>query len=356
VIAAELGQKGEIDFTLLTKAMDAYRQGAGGKVQQELLLWYAVQLQNEGQKEKSKGILRELAESNSVVGFEAKINLTIMELAKSNEASEEILDSLLTLATDKNVRIPISLKAKAADFYCRAVLTNDLNGRNQSVVGLCALFEDSDGFASALFMGMVHFRGDKITEALALVGKAKPQDALWMSLCTEIVTAAEPDLEYYIEKNPAVISDYTEAAGELYKISEDALIGLYLAEGLAMGAESEAELDSAELLSLKAFEAYQGTIMAVKCKAIIQEKRGDYLSASKEWGRLAKNYQGNNNQKNALYFQARYHQFYCLSKIEKTGLANLNHAVTVLLNSNDDITPFWRAKFLGIKNATSETN
>lgn len=270
------------------RALEYYHQLVAADADEEMLWLYTVVLYDCGNETKAVQILKGIAEANGEFSREAKLDLTIHKIRRNQTRTDkQLIEAVEILADDFS-------ENQQGDCYKSSgglmVLANVI----ERIERCMSIPRDGDDFAARL---------DRLAE--------------FCLGCAPAEFAGETKL-LRIEAGIIAAGNDRKKLAELNRMLEGSFAGI----------------DSIEL---------------IRVRARMAQAMGDFAIAAKAWGRVCSMLKPADGTEPAeQWWQGKFGQLYCWSKLKKTRSGEVRHAIEVLQSSRN-IPDFWAGQIAGIQ-------
>jgi hypothetical protein len=270
------------------EALEYYHQLASAGADEEMLWFYAAVLYDYGNETKAVQILKGIAGANGAFSREAKLDLTIHKIRRDQIRTDiQLIEAVEILADDFS-------ENQQGDCYKSSGGLMVLANVTERIERCMSILQDGDDFAARL---------DRLAEFCLGCAPAEFADE------TKLLR---------IEAGIIAAGDDRKKLTELNRMLEGSFAGI----------------DSIEL---------------VRVRARMAQAMGDFLAATKAWGRVCSILKPANGTEPAeQWWQGKFSQLYCWSKLKKTRPEEVRHAIEVL-QSSYNIPDFWAGQIAGIQ-------
>lgn len=269
-------------------ALEYYHQLAAADADEEMLWVYTAVLYDCGDETKAVKILKVIAEANGAFSREAKLDLTVHKIRRNQiRTDKQLIEAVEILADDFSGNHQGDCYKSSGGLM---VLANVI----ERIERCMSILRDEDDFAARL---------DKLAE--------------FCLGCTPAEFAGETKL-LRIEAGIIAAGNDGKKLAELNRMLEGSFAGI----------------DSIEL---------------IRVRARMAQAMGDFAIAAKAWGRVCSILKPADGTEPAeQWWQGKFGQLYCWSKLKKTRPEEVRHAIEVL-QSSYNIPDFWAGQIAGIQ-------
>ena len=96
-------------------------------------------------------------------------------------------------------------------------------------------------------------------------------------------------------------------------------------------------------------EGFDNDIDWLRCKARLLRAKGEFLAATRAWGRVRAARKSAADKQSREWWRAKFYEIQCWSKLGDTTETDVGHAVEVLEHTWSDIPGFWAMKLQALK-------
>ncbi|MBN1816901.1 MAG: hypothetical protein JW828_06045 [Sedimentisphaerales bacterium] len=319
---------------------------------------YATVLRACQKTESADTLLLKIADQSGPYAWQARLDRILCRLENQplSETERELIqhkihDLIVTVPTitdqDKQVR------TQAIVLWCRLTLEKPTSQEAEKVLQLLDTVTDMDPATAAVLRSMAlrTQKNDlnaypKAAAAISSVLDSPDQNVLAEALAILTDTIERIDQFQAIKNYPSFVLRLRKLA--LYAIAElDAeqrsQMQLIMAELLTVLPEDKEALEQARSL-LDYLHPGPNTqdFDWMRSKARLLTANKQFVEAAETWEILSQAAGGYRDKDPWSWWQARYYQIYCYSRISSTRPSEIYHAIDVLLNSTPDCPPFWK--------------
>lgn len=147
-------------------------------------------------------------------------------------------------------------------------------------------------------------------------------------------------IDEYIKEYPAFIDDCYFIAKRISDCGQaDHQLQLVKIEfGVLAGTDTAALSKELEAIN-------DASTAAMRCRARLMQANGAYAKAAKTWKKIYTSLQPKGNpEASYAWWQAKYYELWCVSRLASTKQADIAHAIEVLESSHENIPQFWAEK------------
>ncbi len=369
--AYEMYIKGSVDCRCILEAFKNYNEISETETNEELQYYYVYVLSDCNRPEKSKQVLRNLANKNK--GYwpgRAKLDLIKQDIETDRSEDKVISDELLTKlknlineckTEDKQLK---QLKTEAIAIYCRLLLKRNDENSTQQVVDILTEDNIDEPNLYAFKSTALQRLGHLLVSAEYLLKACQKNSCRYthqaMLLLSEIIEN--------IDTLQVQQDDFIQAAGNCRELAQicfgclkDLQSGLFLAEISVFAANRNddklAEIE--KLLDSLTAEASEQNIDIIRCRARLLTEQQKYEDAAKLWSqicRIRREQDFDSNTRSFQWWRAKYYELLCWSKSPKTEKQQVLHTIEVLENTFDNIPLLWAEKLKSLKQKCSNTS
>ncbi|MBN2269209.1 MAG: hypothetical protein JXN61_01255 [Sedimentisphaerales bacterium] len=377
-LACNAYSQGRLDEHAVLDVFDGFQKTAGQCADDELEYCFATALMAAGQKEKAAELLRKIAsEPQANRRYWAKLDLITNPITrdhytdpnKREEALRDLLD-LLTTCGDQND--PGGVRPEAMRIYCELLLDSPQTSQAQKALDILTApgAPDNPGLKALKSKALRYLdRLDESAECLAELCRgdnpeyALEAEKLLVAVIEKIEQLQEGSADFsQLHENCLGIARYCERISlSCFGLIPVGQARLYVAEISLFDVTKEPKkLDQIEeLLDALPDEYKKDSVDFLRCQARLLAERGKFADAADLWAKVAdfeKRRSTQSNQRNVRWWQAKYYELLCFSKIPETKKKDISHSIEVLLNSFTEIPPLWAGRLTLLKQQCSELN
>jgi tetratricopeptide (TPR) repeat protein len=291
-----------------------------------------------GKTQNALEIFTKLAEtSQSVWRDKAKLQLLKIQINAGREDSLPQLQKLI-LDCKGNDELRDQLRFKAMDLYCRTALTRDNNDSAAQVLALLDSAEPTPDFPYDLYRAQATFRLGRLEDSARFMSKAvdanddslPPQAVLLLSEILDKIELWQQNAADFNQllKNCGTLAEY------VHKSVGTSQTNLLLAEVTILeGKKIDWLFPSND----------EGALWPrVTTRLLMQQKKFD--QSAKSWAQIAeskRNESAGQNKKSYGWWQAKFYELDCLTKLSSANLKDIHHIIEVLQSTYTEIpAPF----------------
>ncbi len=331
-IAYNLYNEKSIDCSKTTAVFENYLGQVANDY--DALRCYAFVLKNCERKNDALKVFEQIAESESELAIIAEYETILLKLESEQNwpaATEELHKLLRKIPSDND-----ELYGRALKTYCRILL--NFGGIENAQKVLKTLEEKNMPVLRARTCWILKEKEQTVSELLNAQNLAEED----VNFCRFILEDIRTNLD-----------ELAETAGEKFLGDCINLAARLPASELSTLEFQTAEIDGNYPESLKTQIEQLKKQIGLKDRNFLRvyarfnTKTGDFKKAYSLWSKLLPPQSSNPD-----FWQTKYYQLLCLSKISEKDSQSAGHAAEVLLNSKKDIPQFWRKKLLNLTNQT----
>ncbi|MHC4122728.1 MAG: hypothetical protein ACYSSI_04075 [Planctomycetota bacterium] len=348
------------------KAFENHIQIAGN-LKQKLKYLYSIVLSNCGRKEDGQKLLQETVQGH--IGFwrnRAKLDLIQKELVSKNIKDQHLRNKLIKelknlideCRSDKEASYELSIEAKT--ICCRLLLESDDTNHAQEILNILNQKDTDTNARLRVFKSKALQKLNKLDESIkCLLLAIEPNDCEYSNEAVELIAEVvnKIDLLKFSQDN----SGFTEMMQNSQKIAEychqcfDTLqTKLYIIEPAIFAANKKRQdlVKVEELLNTLSNDS--NNLDCLRCRARLFTETGKFEDAGRLWARICKiqDSQSNCTSEKNRWWQAKFYELYCWSKMSQTKKEGVSHTIEVLENSYSDIPEFWAQRLNSLKTVT----
>jgi hypothetical protein len=238
------------------------------------------------------------------------------------------------------------LRYEAMDLYCRMVLSRDGNDSARQVLDLLDTAEPTPDFPYDLYRAEATFRLGRLEDSARFMSKAvdanddslPPQTVLLLSEILDKIELWQQNAADYNQllKNCETLAEYA------FKSADTAQNNLLLAEVLILngkGVKRPLPSNNEDTIWLRVMAR---TLMA----------QNKFEQAVKLWAQIAeskRNQSAEQSRKSYAWWQAKFYELDCLSKVPSANLKDIRHTIEVLQSTYAEIPAPWPEKLESLK-------
>jgi len=348
--------------------IDYYCKIAGDGVDETIQYLYTRLLSDEGRTGEAVELLRNIAEKGGRFSNQARLDLLVHSLKNGSEDLQlrnELTKKLKNLidSVDGTGERDGGVKTEAVQLYCQLILENDDKACAQDVLALLEETEGVDIQRSGILRAAALKKLGRLPEAVRqLLPIGESNSCEWSELGMEVlsVVLAGP-VDQWAEEMPdfaAFIQNCDRLGQRLPECAQPErwpLAGLICAEFTVLaGGQDKQKLAEAEGILIKlAGEGFDNDIDWLRCKARLLMAKGEFLAASRAWGRIRAAGKAASGKQSREWWRARFYEIQCWGQLADTTGADVAHAVEVLESSFGDIPRFWAVKLDALKDGAN---
>jgi hypothetical protein len=168
----------------------------------------------------------------------------------------------------------------------------------------------------------------------------------------EIVSKAELIRETVLDR-----SKLTNLAGEIYKCLKNEPARLLYAETLVSFSSGKGDTKKAKALTNKVFSTENADFM--RCRSKVLSAKGKFEKAAESWfetRQAVKAFYPNTYRENWYWWQSRFYELNCLSKLPEPASEKILHAIEIIKNGKHQIPKPWDKMFDELKSRVKRKN
>jgi hypothetical protein len=334
-----------IDCSLAIVAFDNYTHIAADKMTKEMQYLHGEILLDCGKTQDASEIFTKLADTSKSI-WRDKASLQLLKI-KINTDREEALPQLrqfiLNCTGQDEQTLPLRLEAM--DLYCRAILGSDINDSATQVLNLLDTAEQTPGLRYDLFRAQALRLLGRLEESAKYMSKAIIEDgnssaALAAQIAFDVIDKIELRQKNANDFNE-LLRNCDALAGFAHKSADTPQTNLLLTEASILNGKT----------SVTAFPVTDDAIsLRVQARLLMAQEKFD--QSAKLWAKIAeskRNETAGQNQKSYGWWQAKFYELDCLTKLPSSDRQNIAHAIDVLISSNPQIPAPWAEKLNFLK-------
>lgn len=343
------------DFQPVIEAYENYLRIAPDKIDEQTKFHYADLLNRYNRTDGAVEIFRRLADGPQSLWRDAAalelLKIRIRDSAKPGEpnaALSQLRDFILQCTSLQEQQL--QLRFAAMDLYCTTLLHWDGNDSAEKILYILDNAQPTpdfeyDFFRAAAFkqMGRLQEAAHTMTRALNQIDSSKA-DRLF-SLLSEILDKIEL-LEHQVDDFNQMLLDCNTLAEFASNIRKSPKNVLPFAEVSIL----RADLDRAAFLLSTA--ADENDIRWLRPEARLLMAQGNFAEAARLWAKIAdlhRNETAETNRKSYGWWQAKFYEFDCLTKLPSANLKDIHHAIEVLQSTYAEIPAPFAEKLESLK-------
>ena len=350
---------------LASGAFSCYLNTAGNETDDEMLYLYAGWLNDCGEQEASQGVLEQIAAGKGSYSSQAKFDLIIHRLSNTGKEDhktrqklknelKELIDSTGVSERDKNI------KTDAVTVYCQLLIEDNTAESARRVLAVLEKMQDFQNRTFSVMKALALMRLNKQIEAIdGLVKTITPDNCEMAGQVILILAQTLESMDRYevtslnfelYAVNCQKLADYCLACAPDDWIDQARLISAEIYIFAAQGDKNKlAEIE--KILTGPNAGFADNDIDYLRCRARLSAAGGDFDKAAAFWGRIctAAKPASSAITPPGRWWQAKYGQLNCRSKLSDISAGQLSHAVDVLQNSYTDIPRFWTKQLAELK-------
>ena len=349
------------DFTI--SSFENYLTCSADKIDPQLEYLYTTILNQCGQHEKARQLLQKISSRNipsDIWQKRAALDLIIQIVTETNSVANsraslaENLEEFISDCPRKNNDF-IQLYDEAVTIYCQLLLAaND----SQSAKKVLTLLEDYDSENSphlVLLKSKALLQLEDFSQAAQVIanldGKTCPG---YYNYTMELLGVLTKKLDFIEAKD----KDFARTVPLCEKIAQDCITNLkeerkeaadlYLAE-IIIFSQQPSETKISKINKLLEHNKSKG-IDLMRCRARFLAEQNKFEEAGKIWSKISESIESRNTSaENSFgWWQAKYFELYCGSKVKKIAKDKIIHSIEVLNASSSNIPAFWDEKLTSL--------
>jgi hypothetical protein len=336
-----------IDCNLAIAAFENYANIASNKLTEEMHYNYGEILLDCGRTKNAIETFTKLAENSQSV-WRDKANFQLLKIQINAGQSDQSLPQLRNFILNCTGRNELKdrLRYEAMDLYCRMVLSRDGNDSARQVLDLLDTAEPTPDFPYDLYRAEATFRLGRLEDSARFMSKAvdanddslPPQTVLLLSEILDKIELWQQNAADYNQllKNCETLAEYA------FKSADTAQNNLLLAEVLILngkGVKRPLPSNNEDTIWLRVMAR---TLMA----------QNKFEQAVKLWAQIAeskRNQSAEQSRKSYAWWQAKFYELDCLSKVPSANLKDIRHTIEVLQSTYAEIPAPWPEKLESLK-------
>jgi hypothetical protein len=339
--------RNNIDCNLAVAAFENYVNIASNKLTEEMHYNYGEILLDCGRTKNAIETFTKLAENSQSV-WRDKANFQLLKIQINAGQSDQSLPQLRNFILNCTGRNELKdrLRYEAMDLYCRMVLSRDGNDSARQVLDLLDTAEPTPDFPYDLYRAEATFRLGRLEDSARFMSKAvdanddslPPQTVLLLSEILDKIELWQQNAADYNQllKNCETLAEYA------FKSADTAQNNLLLAEVLILngkGVKRPLPSNNEDTIWLRVMAR---TLMA----------QNKFEQAVKLWAQIAeskRNQSAEQSRKSYAWWQAKFYELDCLSKVPSANLKDIRHTIEVLQSTYAEIPAPWPEKLESLK-------
>jgi hypothetical protein len=342
--------KQNIDCNLAVAAFDNYKLIVSDKMSEEMQFNYGKILLDCGKTQNAIETFTKLAQTSQSV-WRDKANFQLLKIY-IDAGNLQPLSQLRKLILDCNGNDELrdQLRFEAMNLYCRTALARDNNDSAMQVLDILNSAEQTRDFPYDLYQAQANFNLGRLEEAAWFMSKAinanynsPPQQVVL--LLSEILDKIE-----LCQQNARDFNEMLRNCDNLAQFTYSSLNDRQTAVILA-----EISILEGEKVSL----GNENDTSWMRPKARLLMVQGNFEQSSRLWTKIAElrsSDEKSPNRKSYGWWQAKYYELECMSKLPSANLKDIQHAIEVLQSTYNDIPIPWAEKFKQLKQYQSESS
>ena len=331
-----------IDCNLAIAAFENCTNIASDKLTEEMQYDYGEILLDCGRTKNAIETFSKLA-NNSQSIWRDKANFKLLKIqidAGQNDQSLPRLRKLILSCTGRN-ELKDRLRYKALDLYCRTALVLDSNDYTEKILNLLDSAESTPNFPYDLYRAQAFHKLGRLEDSARFMSKAldtndiliAPQAVVLLSEILDKIELWQQNAADYKQllKNCETLAEYA------LKSADTAQNNLLLAEVLILnGKRIERPLPS-----------NNEDIIWLRVMARMLMAQNKFEQAVKLWTQIAeskRNQFAEQSRKSYGWWQAKFYELDCLSKLPSANLKDIHHTIEVLQSTYTEIPAPWPEK------------
>ena len=347
------------------KAFENYYEMADAQKDQELEYIFSSLLNDCGNPEKSREILRKIA--NYPAGnyrSRARLDLIAQQMHQTqnenqqqrNELLKQLRDFILSCCgQDENSN---SIRREAISLYCQTLLEYGDGSSAQKVLTILEQAEATGGIRADLYKSKALQQLGRLDESAHYMLLAIRLNS--SSLATEAkgllleITEQIDYLQLQVNDFEKMMQECKELAEFCHKSLNSRQSGLILAEiSLFAAGEEKDNLSKVDkLLGELTAEGNTVDLDFNRCRARLLCEQDRFNESGQLWSELArilKSEPASSHQQSWRWWRAKFYELYCLAQLSPIQKEKVLHTIEVLENSFQNIPPLWAEKLESLK-------
>jgi tetratricopeptide (TPR) repeat protein len=349
--------RNNIDCNLAVAAFDNLASIASNQLMEDMQYNYGEILLDCGKTQNAIDTFTKLAETSKSAWRRNKANFQILKIqinaGNYEETIPQLHDFILNCkGQDEQKRL---LRLEAMDLYCRTILDIDITDNSTKVLKLLNSAESTPDFPYDLYRAQATSQLGRLEESVRFLVKAV--DVNDNSLTSQAVALLSKILDK-IELWQQNARDFNEMLVNCANLAQFACkslnnrqTALILAEvSTIQGKRGQPALSEAEGESF--FSMDQNDIISMRLKARLLMTQVDFEQAANLWAKITELYlneSAEQNHKSYGWWQAKYYELECMSKVPSANLKDIHHTIEVLQNTYAEIPAPWSEKLDSLK-------
>ncbi len=330
---------------------------AGPKTDPAIQYGFVSVLRGCGKGSEADGLLERICREEGPYRNAARLDRIVLGLqgrgdsAKAGIKAAEELTQLMESIPAHFAELDGRVKADACHLLCRLLLESGEPANAQKAL---VLLEQNPGLerrrAAPLWACALRLLDRPVEAIRVLAAAAAPQDCNSVGEATLSLSAAMERVEEYEDLSTfgGFVADSDAVSEYVFRCAPAELRGhaaLLRAEVLSMAVDPEKHAEAWRILEEIAAGKEPADLDWIRCRARLQESRGEFASAVKLWTQIADSLRTHTGQSpQPAWWQARYRALRCFARLPESKAADIEHAVQVLLSTHGPAPAPWDQK------------
>jgi hypothetical protein len=336
-------------------AFENYSRFRPEQIDEQSQYLYADLLKNcDRQNDAAKAFEALAKRSQSLWGDAATLELLKMDFHKATTPAEsnDVLNRLhdFILRCNRPEERETQIRLEAMNLYCQTLLNQDSPASADKVLQILDTALPTPGLRYELFRAIAFKQLGRLEESAIFMSKAilldsGPMAPQAVEIASDIIDKIELWRQNAVDLN-ALLDNCSSLANFAYKVIDNRQTSLLLAEVSVFRSDLNRADDLLKPLT------NENDIYWLRPEARLLMAKGDYSRAAQMWSKIAelrRNGLQQQNRKSYGWWQAKFYELDCISKLQTAKSEDLRHTIDVLLNTYTDIPAPWTEKLNGLK-------